>query len=67
MLDVKLVGQVVSVSMNGKSIIDNGRISGPTSKTPEVNIPEGQPGPILLQRLSGGTCTFRNIRIRELD
>ena len=68
-LDMKLVGQRVTVIMNGERIIDNERVLGPTSKPQFIKfiIPEGKPGPVLLQCYHPSEMVkFRNIRIRPL-
>jgi hypothetical protein len=66
-LYVKMVGQHVWVTMNGKPIVDDASPSGPTSKD-SLNIKEGEPGPILLQcyPYPGGGARFRNISIRRI-
>jgi hypothetical protein len=64
-LNVRMVGQRVTVTMNGKCVIDNAEVTGPTDKKFTLPIREGEPGPIILQCLEN-EFRFRNIRIRPL-
>lgn len=65
-LDVRLVDREITVTLNGQTVIDRETLRGPTSKD-GIGV-EGQPGPILLQHLTGqGEVRFRNIRVRRLD
>ncbi len=65
-LKVKMVGQHVSVTMNGHCIVDGACPSGPTDNTETLDIKEGEPGPIMLQCHPGGEVKFRNISITPL-
>ena len=64
-LDVTLVGNVVTVKLNGTEIIDAQRITGVTNGALDRN--EAQPGPILLQAQTAVGAKFRNITIKPLD
>jgi hypothetical protein len=46
-LDIRLVGRQVSVTLNGKKIIDKQEVEGLTAMASDPN--EGEPGPITLQ------------------
>ena len=59
--DIKLVGRMVTVVLDGKTIIDNQEIPGITGGALESD--EGQPGPIYLQGSEDGQVKFRNIVI----
>lgn len=61
--DVRLVGTRVTVTLNGKRVIENQEIPGPTGAALDDKVDE--PGPILLQG-DHGPVMFRNIRIRVL-
>ena len=62
-LDVKMVGQQVTVVMNGRCIIENGTLSKPTDNKHTLDIQQGDPGPIMLQCMANGRSQFRNISI----
>ena len=64
-LNVKMVGQRVTVTMNGKRIIDDAEVTGPTDNFETLSIKEGDPGPIMLQCWAN-EFRFRKIRIRPL-
>ena len=57
-LDVTLVGRLVTVVLNGKRIISEQEIPGPTGGALDSN--EGRPGPIMLQG-DHGPVEYRNI------
>lgn len=59
--DVTLVGRMVTVICNGKTIICNQEIPGITGGA--IDSKEGEPGPLLLQGDHGPTIEFRNIII----
>jgi hypothetical protein len=59
--DITLVGRVVTVVQNGKTIIDQQEIPGITGGALESH--EGLPGPIYLQGTEAGHVAFRNITI----
>ena len=59
-LDVTLVGRIVNVVLNGKTIICNQEIPGITGGAIDSN--EGAPGPLLLQG-DHGPIEFRNMTI----
>ena len=59
--DITPVGRMVTVALNGQTIIDNQEIPGITGGALESN--EGQPGPIYLQGSEAGHVAFRNITI----
>jgi len=65
-LNVKLVGQVVTVTMNGTRIIDHAYISGPTDKEDTLPIQDFNPGPIMLQCWDK-EVRFRNISIKRIE
>lgn len=58
--DITLVGRHVTVVANGKTIISNQAIAGPTGGA--IDSKEGEPGPILFQG-DHGPIDFRNIVI----
>lgn len=58
--DITLVGRRVSVTLNGKKIVEDAEIPGITGGALESN--EGQPGPIMLQG-DHGKVSFRKIVI----
>ena len=58
--DVTLVGRLVTVALNGKTVICNQEIPGITGGALDSN--EGEPGPIYLQG-DHGPIEYRNIRI----
>lgn len=59
-LQVRLVGDRVTVVLNRKPVIRARRLTGPTKGA--IDRQESEPGPLLLQSLNG--VRFRNIRIR---
>jgi 3-keto-disaccharide hydrolase len=59
--DVTLVGRVITVMQNGKTIIDKQEIPGITGGALDSH--EGEPGPIYLQGSEAGHVAFRNITI----
>jgi len=58
--DVTLVGRLVTLAVNGKTVICNAEIPGITGGA--LNSREGEPGPILIQG-DHGPVDFRNILI----
>jgi len=60
--DITLVGRLVTVVANGRTVICNAEIPGITGGA--INSAEGEPGPILFQG-DHGPIDFRNITIRE--
>ncbi|HEY4155462.1 MAG TPA: DUF1080 domain-containing protein [Puia sp.] len=58
--DITLVGRLVTVALNGKTVICNEEIPGITGGALDSN--EGEPGPIYLQG-DHGPIEFRNIEI----
>ena len=60
MLDVTLVGRRVTVVLNGKRIICEAEIPGPTGGA--LDSKEGAPGPIMLQG-DHGPVEYRNLMI----
>ncbi len=62
-VEAKLVGNKVTVILNGVKIIDNKEISGPTGGALDDKVNE--PGPIMLQG-DHGPVAYRNIRIKVL-
>src|ERR1700730_9690616 len=56
--DITLVGRMVTVSANGKTVIFNQEIPGITGGA--INSKEGEPGPLLIQG-DHGPIEFRNI------
>jgi len=60
MLDVTLVGRRVTVVLNGKRIISEAEIPGPTGGA--LDSKEGAPGPIMLQG-DHGPVEYRNLTI----
>jgi hypothetical protein len=63
--DITLVGRVVTVVQNGKTIIDKQEIPGITGGALDSH--EGLPGPIYLQGSEAGHVTFRNITITPAE
>jgi hypothetical protein len=57
-LDITLVGRLVTVVLNGKRIISEQEIPGPTGGALDSN--EGRPGPIMLQG-DHGPVEYRNL------
>lgn len=62
-VEATLIGNKVTVILNGKKIHDNVEIPAPTGGELDRNVNE--PGPIMLQG-DHGAVAFRNIRIKEL-
>lgn len=62
-LDVRLVGRVVTIKLNGKLIIDKKIIEGPTAMSFDPD--EAQPGPIALQG-DHGVVEFRKLTVTPL-
>jgi hypothetical protein len=60
--DITLVGRMVTVMVNGKSVIYNQEIPGITGGALDSN--EGSPGPLLLQG-DHGPVDYRNILLRS--
>lgn len=65
-LSVKIVGQRVTINLNGTCVIGDAYISGPTDKKYTLPLKEGEAGPIILQCWEN-EFRFRNIRIRPLE
>jgi len=61
--DIRLVGRQVTVTLNGKTIINKGVIEGLTAIAADAN--EGQPGPLILQG-DHGPVEFRSIVLTPL-
>jgi hypothetical protein len=59
-MDITLVGRMVTVVLNGKTIISNREIPGITGAALDSN--EGTPGPLLLQG-DHGPIEYRNLTI----
>jgi hypothetical protein len=59
--DITLIGRMVTVVQNGKTIIDNQEIPGITGGALDSH--EGLPGPIYLQGSEDGHVAFRKISI----
>jgi hypothetical protein len=59
--DITLVGRIVTVVLNGQTIIDKQEIPGVTGGALDTH--EGLPGPIYLQGTEAGHVSFRNITI----
>jgi hypothetical protein len=59
--DITLVGRMVTVALNGGTIIDNQEIPGITGGALDSH--EGLPGPIYLQGSEDGHVAYRNILI----
>jgi len=58
--DISLVGRMVTVVMNGKTVISNQQIPGITGGA--IDSKEGEPGPIMFQG-DHGPIEFRNISV----
>ena len=58
--DVTLIGRMVTLSVNGKTVICNQIIPGITGGAIDSN--EGEPGPVFIQG-DHGAIDFRNILI----
>jgi Domain of Unknown Function (DUF1080) len=63
--DITLVGRMVTVVQNGRTIIDNKEIPGITGGALDSH--EGLPGPIYLQGSEKGHVAFRNIVITPAE
>jgi len=61
--DIRLVGRLVTVVLNGRQVIDKGEIEGLTAIA--SNADEGQPGPLILQG-DHGPVEFRAIVLTPL-
>ena len=61
--EATIIGNRVTVTMNGAKIHDNVEVTHPTGG--ELDNKVDEPGPIMLQG-DHGTVSFRNIRIKEL-
>jgi hypothetical protein len=61
--EATIIGNRVTVIMNGAKIQDNVEITRPTGG--QLDEKQNEPGPIMLQG-DHGTVSFRNIRIKEL-
>src|SRR5579871_3965752 len=59
--DITLVGRIVTVVLNGQTIIDKQEIPGVTGGALDTH--EGLPGPIYLQGSEAGHVSFRNVTI----
>jgi hypothetical protein len=59
--DITLIGRIVTVVLNGQTIIDKQEIPGITGGALDSH--EGLPGPIYLQGSENGHVAFRNINI----
>jgi hypothetical protein len=59
--DVTLVGRYVTVSLNGKTVIDHQEIPGITGGA--LDSREGEDGPLVLQGSEDGQVSYRNIVI----
>ena len=64
-IDITLLGRMVTVVQNGKTMIDNKEIPGITGGA--VDSHEGEPGPIYLQGSEKGHVMFRNIVITPAE
>lgn len=62
-VEATIIGNRITVIMNGKKIHDNVEVPAPTGGELDRNVNE--PGPIMLQG-DHGEVAFRNIRIKEL-
>ncbi len=61
-LQATLLGRYVTLVLDGRTVIENARIDGPTGGALDAD--EGRPGPILLQAMTGGV-EFRKIEIQR--
>lgn len=61
--DIRLVGRQVTITLNGKTIIDKGEIEGLTAIA--ANSQEGKPGPLILQG-DHGPVEFREVFLTPL-
>lgn len=62
-LDVRLVGRIVTIKLNGKITVDHKEIEGPTAMCFDPN--EAMPGPIALQG-DHGVVEFRKLTVTTL-
>ncbi len=62
-MDVRLIGRTVTVTLNGKRVIDRQTVEGATALVMDPN--EDQPGPIFLQG-DHGAVEFRKVTITPL-
>jgi hypothetical protein len=62
-MDIRLVGRIVTVKLNGKVVIDKREIEGLTAMAHDPN--EAQPGPISIQG-DHGTVEFRELILTPL-
>jgi hypothetical protein len=62
-MDIRLVGRIVTVKLNGKVVIDKREIEGLTAMAHDPN--EAQPGPISIQG-DHGTVEFRELTLTPL-
>jgi hypothetical protein len=62
-LDIRLVGRIVTVKLNGKLLIDKKEIEGPTAMVFDPN--EADPGPIAVQG-DHGIVQFRKLTLTPL-
>jgi hypothetical protein len=60
--DITLIGRWVTIARNGKTIIDNQEIAGPTGGALDSN--EGEPGPFYFQGDHTGGMMYRNITVQ---
>ena len=63
--DITLIGRIVTVALNGKTIIDNQEIPGITGGA--LDSQEELPGPIYLQGSEEGQVSYRNIVITPAE
>ncbi|MEO8711975.1 MAG: DUF1080 domain-containing protein [Parafilimonas sp.] len=61
--DITLIGRMVTVVANGKTVICNREIPGITGGA--INSKEGEPGPLVIQGDEGGHIEYRNIVITQ--
>ena len=62
-MEIRLVGMTVTIKLNGTTIIDHGKVEGPTAMTMDAD--EDKPGPVALQG-DHGIVEFRKIEIVPL-
>lgn len=63
-LDVRLVGRVVTVKLNGETVVDAHTLTGTTGKPVDKN--ESAPGGIMLQSADVAGAEFRNVRLTPI-
>ncbi|MBI4890537.1 MAG: DUF1080 domain-containing protein, partial [Acidobacteria bacterium] len=63
-LNIRLIGRELTVTLNGTVIINHKQIEGPTAITTDPN--EDKPGPLVLQG-DHGPIEFRSIEVTELS